>query len=120
MHAQTFRTLIERRLHELITALEEEQGGKDDNITLDQTRVGRLSRMDALQQQAMSIGLRETLARQRRRLEAALARLDDGSFGLCCQCGEAIARDRLEADPGAPFCATCQEQVEANRARPGR
>ncbi len=115
-----FRSLIEQRLRELATALEQGYRGDDGSTALDQTRVGRLSRMDALQQQAMSIGFREKLLRERRRLEAALVRLDEGTYGLCFQCGDAIGRDRLEADPGAPFCAPCQEAVEARRARPGR
>lgn len=115
-----FRSLIEQRLRELAIALEQGQGGDEGSTALDQTRVGRLSRMDALQQQAMAIGFRETLLRERRRLEAALIRLDESTYGLCCQCGDAIARDRLEADPGTPFCAPCQEGVEARRARPGR
>ncbi len=115
-----FRGLIEQRLRELAIALEQGQGGDEGSTALDQTRVGRLSRMDALQQQAMAIGFRETLLRERRRLEAALVRLEEGNYGLCCQCGDAIARDRLEADPGTPFCAPCQEGVEARRARPGR
>jgi DnaK suppressor protein len=82
--------------------------------------VGRLSRMEALQQQAMAIGLRETLLRERRRLEAALLRLDEGTFGACCQCGEAMAAERLDADPAAPFLARCQLDIEARRVRPGR
>jgi DnaK suppressor protein len=115
-----FRNLIERRLRELIDALEQRRSGDDNGTALDQTRVGRLSRRDALQQQAMAIGVRETLLREQRRLEAALLRLDEATFGICCQCGDAIAEDRLEADPGVPFCAPCQEQVETRRARSGR
>lgn len=115
-----FRTVIEQRLRELIDALDQGHRVDDGSATLDQTRTGRLSRMDALQQQAMAIGLRETLLRKRRRLEAALRRLDEGSFGVCCQCGEAMAAERLDADPAAPFCARCQLDIEAKRARPGR
>ena len=81
-------------------------------VELDQTRVGRLSRMDAMQAQAMS---RETGRRRRLKLlqiDAALKRLDDGEFGYCEECGEEIAPARLEIDPTALLCISCAEQKE--------
>ena len=76
-------------------------------VMLDQQAVGRLSRMDALQGQAMA----QASERQRRadiqRIEAALKRLDDGEYGYCVDCGEAIAAKRLEVDPAAAFCIRC-------------
>jgi DnaK suppressor protein len=76
-------------------------------IALDQASVGRLSRMDALQQQATRAGLREGLQREERRIEAALARIDAGQFGVCCACDDHIPGDRLAADPATPFCIAC-------------
>jgi DnaK suppressor protein len=76
-------------------------------VELDQARVGRLSRMDAMQSQAMSI---ETDRRRRlevRRIDAALIRLDDGEYGFCARCGAAIALKRLEVDPTTPVCIDC-------------
>ncbi|MFN3130506.1 TraR/DksA family transcriptional regulator [Roseibium sp.] len=76
-------------------------------VMLDQQAVGRLSRMDALQGQAMA----QASERQRRadiqRIEAALKRLDDGEYGYCVDCGEDIAAKRLEVDPAAAFCIRC-------------
>ncbi|XYK81072.1 MAG: TraR/DksA family transcriptional regulator [Labrenzia sp.] len=76
-------------------------------VMLDQQAVGRLSRMDALQGQAMA----QASERQRRadiqRIEAALKRLDDGDYGYCVDCGEDIAAKRLEVDPAAAFCIRC-------------
>ena len=76
-------------------------------VTLDQQSVGRLSRMDALQGQAMA----QASERQRRaniqRIEAALHRLDSGDYGYCAECGEEIAEGRLQADPAAAFCIRC-------------
>ncbi|OJJ12006.1 molecular chaperone DnaK [Alphaproteobacteria bacterium AO1-B] len=76
-------------------------------VMLDQQAVGRLSRMDALQGQAMA----QASERQRRadiqRIEAALKRLDEGEYGYCAQCGEDIATNRLEVDPAAAFCIRC-------------
>lgn len=78
-------------------------------VTLDQQSVGRLSRMDALQGQAMA----QASERQRRadiqRIEAALRRIEDGDFGYCVECGEEIAPKRLEVDPAAAFCINCAQ-----------
>lgn len=76
-------------------------------VTLDQQSVGRLSRMDALQGQAMA----QASERQRRadiqKISAALHRLDAGEYGDCVECGEEIAEKRLEVDPAAAFCIKC-------------
>lgn len=76
-------------------------------VALDQQSVGRLSRMDALQGQAMA----QASERQRRadiqKISAALHRLDSGEYGDCVECGEEIAEKRLEADPAAAFCIRC-------------
>lgn len=81
-------------------------------VMLDQSSVGRLSRMDAMQQQAMAQGMRERLALRKRKLEAALARLDTGRYGLCCECGATLETERLNADPAAVFCADCATERE--------
>lgn len=74
---------------------------------LDQTKVGRLSRMDALQSQAMSVALDERRHVELRRIDAALQRMDSDDFGFCLTCGEEIELKRLELDPAAAQCATC-------------
>ena len=84
----------------------------EDVVELDQTRVGRLSRMDALQAQAMS---KETGRRRREQLvkiDAALERVDAGEFGGCLECGEGIHSGRLNADPTATLCIVCAEAHE--------
>jgi DnaK suppressor protein len=80
-------------------------------VTLDQSSVGRLSRMDAMQQQAMARGMQERLATRQRKLEAALARIDAGTFGRCCQCDAEIDPERLEGDPAAVFCVDCMTEL---------
>lgn len=77
-------------------------------VMLDQSSVGRLSRMDAMQQQAIAQGIRERQEMQKAKLEAALARIDSGSFGACCECGEPVEAERLALDPSVVFCLTCQ------------
>ena len=108
---EQFRALIETRLEEVSHAMGEASANAG-TVMLDQSSVGRLSRMDAMQQQAMASGLRAALQRQKLRLAAARTRLENGSFGTCCQCGAAIALPRLQADPGTPFCADCQAERE--------
>lgn len=79
-------------------------------VELDQTTQGRLSRMDAMQQQAMAAGLAERLRTEIRKTEAALDRVADGSYGECCRCAAEIPPARLAADPAAPFCADCVKE----------
>jgi len=76
-------------------------------VELDQARVGRLSRMDALQGQAMNKAIEARRSAQLKRIEAALARLKDGEFGYCIKCGDEIATKRLELDPTVAVCTSC-------------
>jgi DnaK suppressor protein len=78
-------------------------------VVLDQSSVGRLSRMDALQQQAMAQNSRQRAEQELRRIEAALACCDNGSYGYCASCEEPIDPRRLEFDPAAPLCIGCAE-----------
>ena len=80
-------------------------------VELDQTRVGRLSRMDAMQGQAMS-----QEAQRRRELELwqiaiALRRIDAGDYGFCIDCDAPIAEARLEVDPSASRCIACADKM---------
>jgi DnaK suppressor protein len=83
-------------------------------VELDQTRQGRLSRMDALQGQAMSLEAKRRRQLQLQKIAGALARMDNGEYGYCVRCGEAIARDRLKLDPAAPLCIACASESDAN------
>lgn len=76
-------------------------------VELDQARVGRLSRMDALQSQAMSIETERRRQVELQQIEAALKRLDKGDYGYCLNCGEEIAPKRLEFNPTAAVCIDC-------------
>lgn len=50
-------------------------------------------------------------------LERALAKIDAGTYGVCDDCGEAIAPDRLQAAPGATRCVECQRAAEPRLGR---
>ena len=78
-------------------------------VMLDQTSVGRVSRVDAMQLQQMS----HEAARRRQQLlvkiEGALRRIESGRFGLCFLCGMEIGLRRLSADPTITRCRDCVE-----------
>ena len=80
-------------------------------VQLDQTRIGRLSRMDALQSQAMAVEVERRRELELTRIDAALERLKDGEYGYCITCGEPIALKRLELDPATPVCIECAAQA---------
>lgn len=81
-------------------------------VTLQQDSVGRLSRMDAMQQQAMAQAQERRRHAERARIAAALQRVDDGDWGYCVHCGEEIAARRLQHDPSVPRCVTCASGEE--------
>lgn len=81
-------------------------------VELDQGKVGRLSRMDAMQGQAMAKASRERREQQLRRINGALARLDNDEFGDCLRCKEPIDSRRLEFDPTTSLCIECASQAE--------
>ena len=76
-------------------------------VMLDQQSVGRLSRMDALQQQAMAKATQTRRSLQSVRAKAALSRIDEGEYGYCIECGDNIPLNRLELDPTVPTCVSC-------------
>ena len=78
-------------------------------VTLDQQSVGRLSRMDAMQQQSMDIAREERRRKRLKVLEAALARITEDDYGYCITCGEDISFERLQADPATTRCLDCMK-----------
>jgi DnaK suppressor protein len=78
-------------------------------VELDQTRVGRLSRMDALQDQAMQLETERRRQLELQRIDAALERMAAGDYGDCVNCGEEIAARRLQLDPTTPVCIDCAQ-----------
>lgn len=97
---------------EQLLALADTRRDAQSTVELDQTRTGRLSRMDALQGQAMARANQQRVEVQLRRIEAALRRCDDGSYGDCLNCDEPIDPRRLEVDPATPLCITCMQARE--------
>lgn len=106
MQNSNYRDQITERL----TALQKESALSEETrrtVILDQQSVGRLSRMDAMQQQAMAQATERRRAVERQKLEAALARIDADEFGFCADCGEDIPPARLALDPTVLRCISC-------------
>lgn len=110
MMAETDESAVRARLEALLAELDAGDAlgrGGQEPVALDQQAMGRLSRQDALLSQSMA---RATQARrdiERRRMRAALVRLEAGEYGYCEECGEAIAPKRLALDPAAVRCVGC-------------
>ena len=83
-------------------------------VELDQSKVGRLSRMDAMQAQAMAQASGNRRRAMLVKITAALKRIDDDEFGLCRGCEEAINPKRLEFDPTTLYCIGCANKDEAS------
>ncbi len=105
---EAVRTQLAMRLDALAA---EEVATKDARavVELDQQAVGRLSRMDALQNQAMAEAQSRRRQAERQRIEAALRRIEAGEYGYCLECGEEISPERLELDPALALCADCMK-----------
>jgi len=101
------KALISRR--EEIEQLNTDSRDSSATVTLDQSTVGRLSRMDALQAQQMA---QETARRrqiQLQKIDSALRRMDAREYGYCLVCDEEIAIARLEFDPASTRCINCMD-----------
>ncbi len=83
-----------------------------ETVQLDQSRVGRLSRMDALQQQAMARAGQEQLTSRLLVVKRALVALQTGDYGFCEECGGSIDSARLQARPESLYCLRCQNALE--------
>ncbi|MBW1762703.1 MAG: TraR/DksA C4-type zinc finger protein [Deltaproteobacteria bacterium] len=128
---------LRQQLVELVAELEHTLRASADSaspVMLDQSSVGRLSRMDAMQQQAMAKATRQKsqsrmdamqqqamakATRQKSQLrltqcKVALSSFDRNEYGLCRKCEEPIGYRRLSAKPEAPFCLECQRGTDAD------
>ena len=81
-------------------------------VQLDQSAMGRLSRMDAMQSQAMAQAARRSMEIRLTQCNAALRAVERGEYGTCRKCEEPVGIKRLSAKPEAPFCLECQRGVD--------
>jgi len=95
-----------------LRALDATSSAAAQPVELDQTRVGRLSRMDAMQAQEMSLATRRRRELQLTRIESALERIEQGTYGDCVRCGEPVSDERLDFDPAVLLCIGCATDSE--------
>jgi len=95
-----------------ITSLAESANESAAVVELDQSKVGRLSRMDAMQAQAMAQASAERRKQVLRDIAVALQRIEDDEYGDCINCDEPINPKRLEFDPTATLCIDCASKSE--------
>ena len=106
---------LRRQLDGRLAELEAAQGTRTEAsgpVELDQARTGRLTRMDALQQQAMAQASNRRAQLEMQRIRGALQRIDSGDYGLCVRCEEPIGAGRLQADPSVTLCIDCADATE--------
>ncbi|HAA94046.1 MAG TPA: molecular chaperone DnaK [Rhodospirillaceae bacterium] len=101
-----FRAALERERAEILN-LSDQSEDERKPVELDQQSVGRLSRMDALQVQAMAKALDSRRQGRLMQIEAALQRIESGDYGICEGCDDEIPPKRLEIDPAARRCVNC-------------
>lgn len=82
-------------------------------VELDQAKVGRLSRMDAMQAQAMAQASTQRREQMLKQILLALDRMDNEEFGYCRDCDELIPIKRLEFDPTVTRCVDCASAAES-------
>ncbi len=103
---------LSRQLHELKLELQQREAEfKDDGkpVELDQTKVGRLSRMDALQIQQMALESSRRRQQQLVKIDRALSRIESDEYGYCLRCDEEIDVRRLFVDPTNTLCIKCAD-----------
>lgn len=103
------REELERQLRRLEKSMKVTDAALE-TVELDQTAVGRLSRIDSLQNQSMAKGLRDREIVRHSQIREALIRVEQGSYGICTVCGGAVPFERLFVFPEAPECARCVTQ----------
>ena len=106
---------LEQRLCQRLETVTSSLAQAEDSagtVELDQQRQGRLSRMDALQQQAMAQASVRQLGKESAELKKALRRLETDDYGWCEACGEPIGVARLRARPASEYCIRCQDEQD--------
>ena len=93
-------------LEQILTEIEAGKEGTAPPESLDGT-IGRLSRQDSLMQQELAKDAQRRRMLRLHLLQQALHRMDDGSYGLCLECGGEIEDSRLTETPEAPLCSRC-------------
>jgi len=91
-----------------------------DDLSLEKIPSDAGDRSEADRETDTTISMAQRHAAELQEIDAALARIDDGSYGTCEECDANIGAPRLEAQPTARRCIACQEQLEQRPDAPPR
>jgi DnaK suppressor protein len=97
-------------LREEIEQLNTDSSDAAATVALDQSMVGRLSRMDAMQAQQMAQETARRRQLQLQKIDNALRRMEAGDYGYCFKCGDEIDTARLNFDPASTRCIGCMDK----------
>ncbi|MCW8878908.1 MAG: TraR/DksA C4-type zinc finger protein [Kangiellaceae bacterium] len=106
---------LEKHIEEALTDLVEQinlASQSSETVELDQALAGRVSRIDAIQQQKMAQASLGRAKQEKHLLESVLSRIDCDDFGVCEECGEEIGIKRLMVKPESIYCIGCQQELE--------
>jgi len=105
---------LHQRLRDLGREIEDAlsaSAGSERPVDLEEP-IGRISRIDAIQQQKMARASRDRLQARLRAVQAALGRIAEDTYGDCALCDDPIGYGRLAARPETPLCMPCQSERE--------
>jgi len=108
---ETFKKLLKDCAYQIDETLKNEQEASNI-VTLDQSRIGRLSRMDAMQQQEMAKAELQQTKKRLKLVKLALSKFKNDEYGWCEDCDEMIANERLMIKPESQYCINCQSKRE--------
>jgi DnaK suppressor protein len=109
------KSAIKRQIEDEIEKLESQLCLNRDSaktVELDQSLAGRVSRIDAIQQQKMAQAAEQRNRLRLLSLKAVLNKIDTEDFGLCEECAEPISIERLKIKPESLYCLSCQALLE--------
>ena len=109
----TAESLVES--HEELEILLEMTREGTQTVELDEP-IGRLTRMDAMQQQNMSAANRRSYNLRLQQVNQALSAIERDEYGLCRRCDDSIGYKRLTARPESPYCLVCQDEIDRKHA----
>jgi DnaK suppressor protein len=107
---ERFRMRLEARGREIRTTIE--RSSDQTTRVKPDSAIGRLTRVDAVQAGYVSDAVRSQLRAELARVERALRNIEDGTFGICRSCGDALSEARLDAKPDANLCIACASKRE--------
>ena len=111
IHCFEFSALLQAQRRHLLDEVREKIGTSGERLGFaNQRKIAENDVLaDAVAEMDVAMVIRESQELQD--IEAALARIGDGSYGICIDCGGEIGRARLKADPRAKRCLACQIRV---------